>query len=97
MPIRPIYTVTWTNVNFLRNSFSGIHLWAISQSVSELLYYWSVPRLLSYKTCLDTKPVLYKDRFCSLTHVPNKIWGLCLVPTLTTRFASEVGYRMAKI
>ena len=26
-------------------------------------------RLLSYKTCLDTKPVLYQDRFCSLTAV----------------------------
>ena len=26
----------------------------------------------------------------------NKIWWLCLVPTLTTRFASDVGYRMAK-
>ena len=26
-------------------------------------------RLLGYKTCLDTKPVLYQDRFCSLTHV----------------------------
>ena len=27
---------------------------------------------------------------------PNKIWRLCLVPTSTTRYASEVGYRMAK-
>ena len=27
----------------------------------------------------------------------NKIWWLCLIPTSTTRFASEVGYRMAKI
>ena len=26
----------------------------------------------------------------------NKIWWLCLVPTSTTRFASDVGYRMAK-
>ena len=26
-------------------------------------------RLLSYKTCLDTKPVLYQDRFCSLPKV----------------------------
>ena len=26
----------------------------------------------------------------------NKIWWLCLVPTWTTRFASDVGYRMAK-
>ena len=27
----------------------------------------------------------------------NKIWWLCLVPTSTTRFASDVEYRMAKI
>ena len=27
----------------------------------------------------------------------NKIWWLCIVPTSTTRFATEVGYRMAKI
>ena len=27
----------------------------------------------------------------------NKVWWLCLVPTSTTRFASDVGYRMAKI
>ena len=26
----------------------------------------------------------------------NKIWWLCLVPTSTTRFASDVGYGMAK-
>ena len=26
----------------------------------------------------------------------NKIWWLCLVPTSTTRFASDVGYRIAK-
>ena len=29
--------------------------------------------------------------------VINKVWWLCLVPTSTTRFASEVGYRIAKI
>ena len=28
--------------------------------------------------------------------VYNKIWWLCLVPTSTTRFASDVVYRMAK-
>ena len=27
----------------------------------------------------------------------NQIWWLCLVPTSTTRFASEAGYRMAKV
>ena len=29
--------------------------------------------------------------------VVYKIWWLCLTPTSSTRFASEVGYRMAKI
>ena len=24
-------------------------------------------RVLGYKTCLDTKPILYQGRFCSLT------------------------------
>ena len=28
-----------------------------------------IVRVLGYKTCLDTKPVLYQDRFCSLTYV----------------------------
>ena len=27
----------------------------------------------------------------------NKVWWQCLVPTSTTRFASDVGYRMAKM
>ena len=31
-----------------------------------------------------------------LDPILNKIWWLCLVPTSTTRFASVVGYRMAK-
>ena len=42
---------------------------------------------------------------CWLLHVTaryeetrsNKVWWQCLVPTSTTRFASDVGYRMAKI
>ena len=29
-------------------------------------------------------------------HSANKIWWLCLVPISTTRFASDVGCRMAK-
>ena len=31
--------------------------------------------MLRYKTCLDTKPVLYQDRFCSLTLY---VTGLCV-------------------
>ena len=27
----------------------------------------------------------------------NKVWWQCLVPTSATRFASDVGYRMAKM
>ena len=32
-----------------------------------------------------------------LEWIINKVWWLRLVPTSTTRFASDVGYRMAKI
>ena len=32
----------------------------------------------------------------SMKLLRNKIWWLCLVPTSTTRFANDVGYRMAK-
>ena len=32
-----------------------------------------------------------------MIQLPNKVWCLCLVPTSTTRFASDVGYIMAKI
>ena len=31
------------------------------------------------------------------TRSSNKVWWLCLVPTSTIRFASDVGYRIAKI
>ena len=34
---------------------------------------------------------------CYMFYTENKVWWLCLVPTSTTRFASDVGYRMAKI
>ena len=30
-------------------------------------------------------------------HRVNKVWWQCLVPTSTTRFASDAGYRMAKM
>ena len=33
--------------------------------------------------------------FSGLRVLSNKIWWLCLLPTSTTRFASDVGYRMA--
>ena len=42
-------------------------------------------------------PPLLKLKFGNVWWTSNKIWWLCLVPTSTTRFASEVGYRIAKI
>ena len=36
-------------------------------------------RLLNYKTCLDTKPVLYRDRYCSLTDVLEESVNACYV------------------
>ena len=49
---------------------------------------------------LFQRPTRRPDYYVSKLGRPcliNKIWWLCLVPTSTTRFASEVGYRMAKI
>ena len=42
--------------------------------------------------------ITYPGCWCPYSHwkvASNKIWWLCLVPTSTTRFASDVGYRMA--
>ena len=36
-----------------------------------------------------------QQHYCNQS--PNKVWWLCLVPTSTTRFANDVGYRMAKM
>ena len=47
-----------------------------------LIYYWNVLCIFRLWICFS---------------VFNKIWWVCLVPTSTTRFASDVGYRMAKI
>ena len=47
---------------------------------------WGMQQVLSSAEPSDIAP----DR------LQNKIWWLCLVPTSTTRFASDVGCRMAK-
>ena len=41
----------------------------------------------------------YVHKFADYTHYEecNKVWWQCLVSTSTTRFASDVGYRMAKM
>ena len=56
---------------------------------------------LYYKTRLILETRRYshlKCRGCQLaSSTMNKVWWLCLVPTSTTMFASEVGYRIAKI
>ena len=41
-------------------------------------------RVLSYKTSLDTKPVLYQDRFCRLTCVADVSW--CMPGSLISGF-----------
>ena len=45
------------------------------------------PTWLKVATTLEKPP----------TPTHNKVWWQCLVPTSTTRFASDVGYRMAKM
>ena len=37
------------------------------------------------------------NHFIAECYLVNKVWWLCLVPTSTTRFANDMGYRMAKI
>ena len=37
---------------------------------------WVATHLLSYKTCLDTKPVLYQGRFCSLTPAHPELYDM---------------------
>ena len=39
----------------------------------------------------------WKKQLSKQSWVWNKVWWLCLVPTSTTRFASDAGYRMDKI
>ena len=74
-------------------------------SWANLIFIMGIPRILVRRS-------LYRDgtigcwnarnAFNNVSETPvkfqsNKIWWLCLVPTSTTRFASEVGYRIAKI
>ena len=60
-----------------RQRYSGIFKISLSSFLQiRCSFYETFPsfsplqwHLLSYKTCLDTKPVLYQDRFCSLIDV----------------------------
>ena len=61
---------------------------------------WSIiVKYISEKVCTEYIPIQEPDKYSpvSATKISNKVWWLCLVPTSTTRFASDVGYRMAKI
>ena len=50
------------------------------------------------KTIIYSQVLLFfLDIYWITVHYENNIWWLCLVPTSTTRFASDVGCRMAKI
>ena len=52
-------------------------------------YFWTCSRYQSLKW-------VWNNAF-RLGYWANKVWWLYIVPTSTTRFASDVGYRMAKI
>ena len=62
--VRDIWSDTykWLDLEVLTTRENSRPLWLSDTCV----------RLLSNKTCLDTKPVLYQDIFCSLTH-DNKL------------------------
>ena len=63
----------------------------------------SVSSLAQVMTCCLTAPSLSQCCLIMISevlwhsHENKKVWWLCLVPTSTPRFASDVGYRMAKI
>ena len=51
--------------------------------------------VLHQALCIISNP-LVNSNWSYSPEMLNNIWSLCLVPTSTTRFASDVGYRMAK-
>ena len=55
---------------------------------------WTPPHLTSVG---KISCVFCQLKVWSVYNLRNNIWWLCLVPTSTTRFASDVGCRMAKI
>ena len=57
-------------------------------------------KIVLHNLCFGYKEIMdAKMKICLVckTTGNNKIWWLCLVPTSTTRFDSEVGYRMTKM
>ena len=76
-----LFWINISTVSEVRCDCQGLGLVArIEASISVFdtmqVLYWPVLGLIQFcsfdrrcKTCLDTKPVLYQDRFCSLTYV----------------------------
>ena len=52
-------------------------------------------QLQNFVTCTGTQELPH-GKIVGSRVIFNMIWWLCLVPTSATRFASDVGYRMAK-
>ena len=62
---------------------------------------WKFPSVTCTQWCIAwwSPPIyIWITQSLSQQHecTANKIWWLCLVPTLTTRFVNDVGYRIVK-
>ena len=65
-------------------------IWTKINSVNKFVCITVPRKVLTFKEIVVNKRMGVYPRF-------NKIWWLCLVPTSTTRFASEVGWKKVKI
>ena len=80
-------------------------VWGRSRPGFELLYHhsWDLPHtpFLSFSFVLPFINFIFVYAFCmqwylkKINIIENRMWWLCLVLTLTTRFATDLGYRMA--
>ena len=80
----------------------------VGQNYLHCIYFWGMPTIGStfdvanmVRTATVKDVPIYNDAHLNIHNdaLPNihKLWWLCLVPTSTTMFASNAGYRMAKI
>ena len=78
---------------------------ALLSFVAVWYWYWISNHIHTKVWDVISHPCITPLSFCLSLNVirsllrsrDNKVWWLCLVPTSTTRFASDVGYTMAKI
>ena len=63
--------------------------------MNTMQWYFIQNQYFHSRKCITSSCFQNTQFFSGLRVLSNKIWWLCLLPTSTTRFASDVGYRMA--